>query len=208
MSYTDRRHGGTVLAAAVREAVAGEVDHVLGIPRGGVVVAAPVAAAMDAPLDVAVARKIGAPMQRELAIGAVTAAGPPYLNEPLIRRLAVSDTYLEEEIAGARREASRRETLYREGRDAPDLVDRTVVVVDDGVATGATLVAVLRMVGSTAGRVIVAVPVGPRETLEALRQEADEVVCPLVPRWFAAVGEWYRDFRQTNDNEVLETLRG
>ncbi len=207
MSYTDRSDAGRALADAVVEAIPHGVDVVFGIPRGGVVVAAPVARALGAPLDVAVARKIGAPTQRELAIGAVTAEGPAFLNQDLIRRLSVDDRYLEAAVDAARAEATRRELLYRAGRPAPDLSGKRVVVVDDGVATGATLVAVLRMVGAVADLVVVAVPVGPKDTLDALRDEAAAVVCPLVPRWFAAVGEWYRDFRQTTDDEVLSALR-
>jgi predicted phosphoribosyltransferase len=208
MSYRNRTHAGHVLAAAVSQAVDVDVQYVLGIPRGGVIVALPVAEALGATLDVAVARKIGAPNQRELAIGAVTADGPAFLNSALIDRLSVTDEYLDAEIAAARVEARRREQLYRLELPPPAFADHTVVVVDDGVATGATLIAVLRMVVAAAGRVVVAVPVGPRDTLEALRREAADVVCPLVPRWFAAVGEWYDDFRQTTDEEVLTTLSG
>ena len=208
MSYRNRTDAGHVLAAAVSRAVDVDVHCVLGIPRGGVIVALPVAEALGAALDVAVARKIGAPNQRELAIGAVTADGPAFFNSALIDRLSVTDEYLDAEVAAARVEARRREQLYRRELPPPAFADHTVVVVDDGVATGATLIAVLRMVVAAAGQVVVAVPVGPRDTLEALRREAAHVVCPLVPRWFAAVGEWYDDFRQTTDEEVLTALGG
>jgi predicted phosphoribosyltransferase len=209
MRYSDRRDAGRQLAAAVAKVLAADAEDVLvvGIPRGGVLVAAPVAAALGAPLDVAVARKIGAPLQPELAIGAVSADGPPYLNTQLIERMGVPDQVVEDEIAEQRREAHRRETLYRRDRPPLEVSGRTVVVVDDGIATGATMVAVLRMLRAAgATRTVMAVPVGPAETLQALRSEADEVICPMVPQWFMAVGEWYDDFRQTTDREVLEAL--
>ena len=208
MRYANRHEAGRHLAGAIAGVVDGETDGcvVVGIPRGGVLVAAPVAVALNAEIDVAVARKIGAPMQPELAIGAVSASGPPYLNRALIGRLGIPDAYLESEIGAQRHEAARREVLYRQERGALEFVGRTVVVVDDGVATGATLVAVLRMLRTDAGRVVAAVPVGPRDTLDLLQSEADDLVCPMVPRWFSAVGEWYDDFRQTTDDEVLAAL--
>ena len=182
-------------------------DLVVGIPRGGVIVAAPVARAIGAELDVAVARKLGAPMQRELAIGAVATDGPPVINRGLIARLGVTDAEVAAELSRQRAEAGRREGLYRSGRAPLEIADRRVVVVDDGVATGATLVAVVRM-AKTAGaaHVTAAVPVGPERTLAALRDDADDVVCPLTPKTFQAVGEWYDDFAQVEDDGVLEAL--
>ena len=210
MRYADRQHAGEVLASAVRKRITeGDDLLVLGIPRGGVAVARPVAEALGADLDVAVARKLGAPGQSELAIGAVTPKGPPFLNFSLIAALGVGEDTLVAEVERQRAEASRREDLYRAGRGPLACARRQVVIVDDGVATGATVVAVARMVrAADAASVVVAVPVGAAETLAALANEADEVVCPLVPRWFHAVGEFYDDFSQLDDTAVLAVLRG
>ncbi|MFQ5554233.1 MAG: phosphoribosyltransferase [Acidimicrobiia bacterium] len=206
--YRDREHAGYRLAASIAD-VAGllPVDLVLGIPRGGVIVAAPVAEATRATLDVAVARKLGAPMQRELAMGAVAPGGPPVLNTSLISRLRVTGAEVEAELVRQRAEAHRRETLYRAGRPPLEIAGRRVVVVDDGVATGATLVAVIRKVKAAgAASIIAAVPVGPSQTLRDLVGDADEVVCPLTPAGFRAVGEWYDDFAQVEDDEVVAAL--
>ncbi len=208
MRYVDREDAGRQLADAV-SARLGErgADLVLGIPRGGVIVAAPVAAALGAALDVAVARKLGAPHQPELAIGAVAPTGPAVLNRPLIARLRVGEDALQAALDAARVEARRRESVYRMGRDATDYEEQRIVVVDDGIATGATVIAVARMVRAAGSRnLVIAVPVAPPETLVELATEADEVVCPLAPRGFRAVGEWYDDFAQVGDAEVITAL--
>ncbi len=210
MRYRDREDAGRQLAGAVAARL-GErgADLVLGIPRGGVVVAAPVAETLDAALDVAVARKLGAPHQPELAIGAVAPTGPAVLNRPLIARLRVGEDALEAALEMARAEARRREDLYRGGRDPADYEGQRIVVVDDGIATGATVIAVARMVRAAGARtLVIAVPVAPPETLVELATEADAVVCPLAPRGFRAVGEWYDDFAQVGDAEVIAALGG
>ncbi|MFQ5516858.1 MAG: phosphoribosyltransferase [Acidimicrobiia bacterium] len=202
--YTDRVHGGRRLA----EVLAGEtVDVVLGVPRGGVIVAAEVSRACEAVLDVAVGRKIAAPHSPELAIGAAAAGGVRFIDEERCRLLAIPLEWIEAETARAAAEVTRREQAYRGGRQAADLTGRSVAVVDDGAATGATLVAVLRSVGiQRPDRLLCAVPVASRDAMHLLEPEADRVVSPCVPRRFYAVGQWYEDFRQTTDDEVLASL--
>ena len=179
----------------------------MGVARGGVGVAAPIARAFNATLGVVIARKLRAPHNRELAIGAVGASGEAYVDEWLVRRLRISGDYLRAEIDRQRGEIVDRAARY--GGHATQVVDGAtdVVVVDDGVATGATLIAALRSVASmNPQRLVCAVPVGPPATLDRLAAEADVVVCPLRPVHFAAVGEWYIDFAQTSDEEVLALL--
>lgn len=208
MRYLDREDAGRQLADAVTSRLGeGGADLVLGIPRGGVIVAAPVAAALAARLDVAVARKLGAPHQPELAIGAVAPTGPAVLNRPLIARLRVGEDALQAALDSAREEAMRRESVYRAGKGPAQYAGKRIVVVDDGIATGATVIAVARMVRAAgAASLVIAVPVSPPETLVQMSVEADEVVCPLAPRGFRAVGEWYDDFAQTGDDEVMAAL--
>ncbi len=204
--YADRAEAGAALAAELHE-YRDRDALVLGVPRGGVVVAAPVATALGAELDVIVARKLGAPANPELAMGAVAGDGVPYVDNSLVRRLGVSEERLAAEVERQAEEVRRREAAYRGGRPPPRVAGRPVIVVDDGVATGATLRVALAAVQRLEPEVLCcAVPVGPRDTLAALAEVADEVVCPLRPRFFLAVGEWYRDFRQTSDDEVLALL--
>ncbi len=178
----------------------------LAIPRGGVVVGEVVARTLGAPLDVVVPRKVGAPGNPELGLGAV-APGVRVLDPRMIRLLQVSDAYLEREIAAQEAEIARRAHAYREGGPGSDVAGRVAIVVDDGVATGGTAVAALRWARSRgATHVILAVPVAPAATLERLRAEADEVVVLATPDPFFAVGEWYRNFEQTSDTEVVAAL--
>lgn len=208
LPFADRRDAGRALAERLAS-LATTHPIVLGIPRGGVPVAAEIARALHADLDVLVARKLGAPSSEELAIGATTADGGRWLNGALIRQLGVSATYLERITAEQMREATRREHLFREGRPPLALAGRTVILVDDGLATGATMRAAARSVrGHAPAKLVVAVPVGARETCEDLRAEADEVICLAMPEPFYAVGMHYRDFGQTSDAEVVELLRG
>jgi len=187
---------------------AGERVVVLGIPRGGVVVAAPVADVLHAQLDVVVPRKLGAPGNPELAIGAI-APGVRVLDERLLRSLGVPDRYVEEEIAREEEEIRRRTERYRSGKAAVAIEGATAVIVDDGVATGATAVAALRWARAQgAARVVLAAPVGPRGTIHRLAQEADEVVVIVTPLSFVAVGEWYVSFDQVSDEEVIRALGG
>ncbi|HTO87538.1 MAG TPA: phosphoribosyltransferase family protein [Thermoanaerobaculia bacterium] len=207
LPFEDRVDAASVLAERLMQ-YHGRDALVLGIPRGGVPVAAEVARKLGADLDVIVARKLGAPEQPELAIGAVTADGGEFLNEGVVRALGVSREY----IGGVRQrqmeEARRRERRFRGGRPAARIEDRVVIVVDDGLATGATMRAAVRSVRNLGPRrLIVAVPVGSREACAALGNEADEVVCLSMPEPFGAVGYFYRHFEPVEDAEVDRLLR-
>jgi predicted phosphoribosyltransferase len=206
--FRDREEAGEVLAAALTGRLDPERVVVLAIPRGGVVVAVPVARAMGAPLDVVIPHKLGAPGNPELAIGAV-APGVQVLDDRLIRALHVPTAYVEQEVQAQELEIERRTRLYREDRAAPALEGATAIVVDDGVATGATAIAALRWArGQGTARVVFAAPVGPAATVRHLARECDDVLLVETPRVFSAVGEWYQRFDQVTDREVLAALRG
>jgi putative phosphoribosyl transferase len=205
--YHDRIHAGRVLAERL-DAYKGKSVLVLGIPRGGVPVAAEVARRLGADLDVVVARKLGAPGQPELAIGAVTANGGEFLNEDILRAVGASPGYLETARKEQMAEARRREARFRGDRPVERVQDRVVILVDDGLATGATMRAAIRSVRKhRPARLIVAVPVGSEEAYAALQEEADEVVCASVPQRFVAVGYFYQSFEPTEDAEVESILR-
>lgn len=205
--FEDRRHAGTVLADHLM-AYAGRDDvTVLALPRGGVPVAHEVATRLAAPLDVVVVRKLGLPGQEELAMGAIASGGATVLNRSVLDASRVDDAVLERVIDAERTELARRETAYRGDRPPAPLAGRTVIVVDDGLATGSTMHAAVIAVRQRApARVVVAVPVGAPQTVDALAAAADEVVCPLRPPSFTAVGAWYDDFAQTTDEEVRRLL--
>lgn len=205
MIFADRHEAGERLAKALVEH-AGTDCVVLAIPRGGVIVGEIVARALGARLDVVVPRKIGAPGNPELGIGAV-APGIRVLDPRMVEALGVSRQYLDREIAAQEREIERRERAYRAGRPPAAIRDRVAIVVDDGVATGGTAVAALRWAREQgAARVVLAVPVAPSAALDRLRTECDELVVLATPEPFFAVGEWYRRFEQTRDDEVIEAL--
>lgn len=205
--YRDRADAGRTLTASLKQYKGREV-LVLGIPRGGVPVAAEVAQALEAELDVIVARKLGAPGQPELAIGAVTSNGGRFLNDEVIEGIGVSHEYLEKVTAAEMAEAQRREEKFRGERPVANMRDRIVIVVDDGLATGATMRASVRSARKQhPARLIVAVPVGSQEACDALRHEADEVVCVYQPEVFWGVGLYYENFEPTLDAEVAEILR-
>lgn len=211
MRYRDRADAGVKLAAAVRAAhpeLPGGPGLVLGVPRGGVVVAAVVAKALDLELDVVVARKLGAPANPELAVGAIAAGGARWINRQLLRRLGLDDLWVEAAARREEREIERRAQVYRGERPAPVIADRPVIVVDDGVATGATIVAVLETIRlQHPSQLVCAVPVAPPDAVALLSASCDSVVCPLTPSFFEAVGSWFGDFRQTSDDEVIALLR-
>jgi putative phosphoribosyl transferase len=205
-AFADRVDAGRQLAAALRHHRGGGV-LVLGLPRGGVPVAAEVAAALDADLDVLVVRKLGVPGHEELAMGAVAGGGLRVLNQDVLSRLSLPASVLEGTTARAAAVVADRERAYRGDRPTPVLRGRRVVLVDDGLATGATMrVAVRAVTGAGASPVVAAVPVAPPSACEALRALADEVVCLHTPSSFLAVGAWYDDFSETSDDEVRALL--
>lgn len=204
--FADRRAAGRALAPLLAPYRGAPSVVVLALPRGGVPVAFEVAQALDAPLDVFVVRKLGLPGHEEFAMGAI-ASGDVRVDNPDVAPLAVSQAAMDAVLARERAELARREALYRGARPPLALAGRTVILVDDGLATGATMraaVAAVRL--RQPARVVVAVPVAAAETCAALRREADEVVCALTPPWFTAVGAWYGDFTQTDDAEVHDLL--
>lgn len=204
--FQDRTDAGRRLAdLLVDEGV--EADIVLGIPRGGLPVARPVADALGAPLDVVVASKIGAPDNPELAVGAVASDGTVWYNDDLLDRVGASKSYLDRERERETEIAREKLERYRGTDDPPDVEGERVVVVDDGLATGATTIAALRQVRDAgAARVVLAVPVGSPDSVERLRAEADEVVAVETPARFGAVGQFYRDFGQVSDEAAMSYL--
>ena len=207
MIFDDRRDAGRILSARLRE-YEGRADVVvLALPRGGVPVALEVAAALDAPLDVFVVRKLGVPGHEELAMGAIAGGGVRVLSPDVVRDFRVPPAVVEEVTRRERAELDRRARVFREDRPAPAVAGKTVILVDDGLATGATMraaIEALRMLGPA--RIVAAVPVGAASTCAAIARVADACVCAETPREFSAVGVWYRDFRQTTDDEVRAAL--
>jgi predicted phosphoribosyltransferase len=207
MRFRNRRDAGRQLAALLHTKVQGDIV-VLALPRGGVPVAAEVARELGAPMDVLVARKLGAPSQPELGIGAIAENGAVFLDRSTIGALNLDGEEVERIAVRELQEVHRRTRAYRQGRPLPDLRRQTVLLVDDGIATGGTMKAAIRAVRELgAARIVVAIPVGPGSTLDDLRPEVDDVVCPLVRDDLYAIGEWYDDFSQLSDDQVLEILR-
>jgi erythromycin esterase-like protein/predicted phosphoribosyltransferase len=205
--FHDRRQAGRLLARQLRDYAGRDDVIVLGLPRGGVPVAFEVAQALEAPLDVFLVRKLGVPGHEELALGAIATGGTRVLNEAVLEALEVPREWIEAVDAREMRELERRERAYRGDRPPPDLTGRTVILVDDGLATGSTMMAAVQAARQDdPARIVVAVPVAPREVVTALREEADDVVCLLAPGVFGSVGAWYDDFSQTTDEEVVELL--
>jgi predicted phosphoribosyltransferase len=206
LPFADRIEAGNALAIELSRRLNARNAVVLALARGGVPVGFAVANRLDLPLDVVVARKLGVPWQPELAMGAI-AGSARTLNEGMLADLEISAVEVEKVILREQAEMKRREELYRVGQPAPDLAGRTVILVDDGLATGSTMLAAVRHARKLqAAIIVVAVPVGSRDSCEHLRREADDVVCLAIPDFFYAVGEWYRDFHQVSDNEVRNLL--
>lgn len=204
--WRNRREAGRELAEALKEFKGKEII-VLAIPRGGVVVGDEVARSLNAPLDIVVPRKIGAPFNPELAIGAIAADGSRVLDEGLIERLSVSRDYLEREIQAQTIEIKRRMKKYRGELPPVKVKGKTVIVVDDGVATGATTMAAIKFLHNEQPKeLVLAIPVGPPETVEKLKKEVDKLVCLSIPFLFYAVGQFYEQFEQTTDEEVMTIL--
>jgi predicted phosphoribosyltransferase len=205
--FRDRREAGRLLAAKL-STYAGKPDIVvLGLPRGGVPVAFEVARALAAPLDVFLVRKLGVPGHEELAMGAVASGGVVVLNDDVIARLGIAPEEIDAVAAKETAELARREQLYRSGRTSPEFSGRTVILVDDGLATGATMrAAITALRQSGPARIIVAVPTAAPDICEEFKKQADGIVCYMTPAPFLAVGRWYEDFGQTTDNEVCALL--
>src|ERR1700719_4564028 len=205
--FRNRNEAGRLLANKLAACANRPDVGVLALPRGGVPVAYEVARALGAPLDVFVVRKLGVPGFEELAVGAIASGGVRVLNEDVMRALPNAAEIIEEVTARETAEVGRREQSYRDGRPAPELRDRVVILVDDGLATGATMraaVAALRQRG--VAKIVVAVPVGPPDTCREFEDVADQIVCASAPEFFQAVGQYYEDFSQTSDDEVRDLL--
>jgi len=206
-AFPNRTKAGRRLAEKLVKYAGRDDVIVLGLPRGGVPVAFEVAQRLGAPLDVFVVRKLGVPGFEELAAGAIASGGVRVLNEDVTRAIPHADEMIEAVTVRETAELERREQIYREGRPSPELRDRVVILVDDGLATGATMraaVKALRQQG--AAKIVVAVPVGPPDTCREIEQEADETICLSTPPFFQAVGQYYEDFSQTSDEDVRELL--
>ncbi len=203
--FSNRTEAGKQLFSALKNVDKDAI--VLAVPRGGVVVGFEIAHALNIPLDVIITKKIGAPSNPELAIGAVAEDGSYLLDDNLVRMLGVSQIYIKSEVERQKTEIKRRLKNYRGDAPTIEVAGRDVILVDDGVATGATLKAALRSLRNRGAKsVTVAVPVGPPETVHELEGEADRVVCLLTPEPFYAIGEFYENFDQTTDEEVIELL--
>ena len=208
MRFKNRTEAGRLLAAKLLHNSGAPGLLVLALPRGGVPVAYEVAKALRAPLDIFLVRKLGVPGHEEYAMGALATGGVRILNPDAVQHLGISEDVIEKVVAKEKAELERREREYRGSRPVPELRGRTVIIVDDGLATGSTMraaVAALRQ--RQPARIIVAVPVSPPSAVEDLQRQADEVVCVIMPDDFYAVGQWYVDFEQTSDDDVRACLR-
>jgi putative phosphoribosyl transferase len=205
--FRDRREAGDVLAHELASYRDKDNLLVLGLARGGVPVARQVACALRAPLDVFLVRKLGVPQWQELAMGALASGGGVVINDSLVRNLGINDEQMQAAIERETEELHRREHAYRGDRPPVDIADKTVILVDDGIATGASMLAAVRAVRASApSQVVVAVPVGPPSACREIAAEADDVVCATMPAGFEAVGQVFEDFHQVTDDEVRELL--
>ena len=206
-AFANRTEAGRLLAEKLGEYAERNDVIVLGLPRGGVPVAYEVAKRLGAPLDVFIVRKLGVPGFEELAAGAIASGGVRVLNEDVVRAIPFAEQAIEAVTARETTELERREQIYREDRPASDLRDRIAILVDDGLATGATMRAAVKALRERGvAKIVVAVPVGPPDTCDELKQLADETLCLTTPPFFQAVGQYYEDFSQTTDDHVRELL--
>jgi putative phosphoribosyl transferase len=206
-AFANRMEAGRLLAEKLGEYAGRDDVIVLGLPRGGVPVASEIAKRLRAPLDVFIVRKLGVPGFEELAAGAIASGGVRVLNEDVMRTIPRADETIELVSERERAELQRREELYRRGRGALRVRDRTIILVDDGLATGATMRAAVKALRhSGAGKIVVAVPVGPHDTCAEIKALADETICLSTPEFFQAVGQYYEDFAQISDDDVRELL--
>jgi putative phosphoribosyl transferase len=207
-AFIDRRDAGRVLALRLPKYRGRDDVVVLALPRGGVPVAYEVASALGVPMDVFLVRKLGTPGHRELAMGAIASGGVRVLNEDVVQWYRISDSAIERIAREEHEELERRERAYKGNRPAPDLTDRIVILIDDGLATGSTMRAAAKAVRAhRPARVVIAVPVGAPQTCAELAAVADEVICARMPEPFSAVGQWYLNFDQIDDDEVRELLQ-
>lgn len=205
--FKDRVDAGEILANKLSK-YAAENPLVLGLPRGGVPVAFEVAKALKAPLDVFIVRKLGVPGHEELAMGAIATGDVRVLNESVIEYLHISKEAIATETRKEKEELKRRERVYRSGRDPVNVANRTVLLIDDGIATGSTIkAAIAALKKQKAGKIIVGVPVAPSSTIEELKKEVDDLVCISTPDLFMAISVWYDEFPQTTDEQVRELLK-
>jgi len=206
--FRDRTEAGRLLARKLREYANRHDVVVLALPRGGVPVGFEVAKALNVPLDIFLVRKLGLPGYEELAMGAIAAGGVRVLNEEVIRALGIPDEVVDAVAEKEERELERREREYRDGRPPVDVHGRTVILVDDGLATGSSMrAAALALRTKQPAKIVVAVPVGSPETCAEFQSEVDQAVCAVTPQPFWGVGQWYRDFSQTTDEEVRDLLK-
>lgn len=205
--FRDRKDAGEKLADLMQSYKQADNTIILGLPRGGVVTAYALANKLDIPLDVTCPRKIGAPFSSELAIGAITETGEGVYNTELIQQLSIPEAYITDVIEKEKKVAQHRLAVFRKGLPPRDLAGKTVILVDDGLATGATMKAAIASVRKeNAEKIVVAVPVSPEDTFRELETLADEVICIATPSFFQAVGQFYENFEQTEDDEVVKLL--
>jgi len=207
MIFENRAHAAKELAKKLKQYTSLENAIVLGLPRGGVVTGYEIAKELHLPLDMISLRKIGAPFNKELAIGAISEKGVGFFNHPLIAKLNVSKEYIAHEVEKEKKTAKDRLILYRKNRPPLDLKGKTVLLVDDGLATGATMKAAIQSVKAEGSHaIIVAIPVAPPDTLEEVQELAEKVICLYAPTYFSAVGQFYEEFKPTSDEEVIHLL--
>jgi putative phosphoribosyl transferase len=208
LPFEDRAQAGRLLGEALAEYAKRSDVIVLALPRGGVPVGFEVARMIDAPLDIMLVRKLGTPGQEELAMGAIASGGVCVLNPDIVAVIDISQEAIEAVVATERQELERRERAYRGNKPPPPVENHFIILVDDGLATGASMLAAVSALRQRKpASIVVAIPVAPSDTVQRLKQEADEVVCLATPEPFSAVGRWYREFSQTSDDEVKSLLK-